>query len=208
MESLKKGIFDSNTITFVASFLLVFLGGVLLGINERAEKIAERAGNTFNILEARYSSILNRYEEQFRQLKTQFSTDLNQLETRTCKAESQFETERITMDLYTQIHILRFFSTNIQNELRSKNYCIDQSTNIRTNELFTMADELLNDIHKEKYKFIAEGWKKVFDDIFEKMIDAFNEEDILLVKENKDKTQPIVMTINKLKELQTKISTL
>ena len=32
LESLKKGIFDSNTITFLASFVLVFLGGILFDI--------------------------------------------------------------------------------------------------------------------------------------------------------------------------------
>lgn len=38
LNLLKKGIFDSNTITFLASFLLVFLGGILFNIENRARK--------------------------------------------------------------------------------------------------------------------------------------------------------------------------
>lgn len=38
IESLKDGVFDSNVITFLVSFLLVFLGGILFNIEERAKK--------------------------------------------------------------------------------------------------------------------------------------------------------------------------
>lgn len=42
LESLKKGIFDSNTITFLSSFVLVFLGGILFDIEKRTkDKLAK-----------------------------------------------------------------------------------------------------------------------------------------------------------------------
>lgn len=37
LDNLKKGIFDSNTITFLSSFVLVFLGGILFDIEKRAK---------------------------------------------------------------------------------------------------------------------------------------------------------------------------
>lgn len=194
MESLKKGIFDSNTITFLSSFLLVFLGSVLLGINNRAAKILSK-------LEKKSKNTLSKLEEKSKDT-------LSKLEESSKNALSKTEIERITMSLYTQIHILRFFSTSIQNELASKKYCIDNFINIQTNELFNMAEDLLNDFHNGKYKYITIEWEKVFDDIFEKMIKAFSIDDVLKIKENKNKTQPIVMTIDKLKNLQTEISRL
>jgi hypothetical protein len=43
MNSLKKGIFDNNTITFMVSFVLVFLGGILFGIEDRAKKQIDKS---------------------------------------------------------------------------------------------------------------------------------------------------------------------
>lgn len=194
MESLKRGIFDSNTITFMSSFLLVFLGSVLLGINNHAAKI-------LSMIEKKSSTTLST-------LDIDSKKTLVKLEETSKETLLKIEIERITMNLYTQIQILRFFSTNTQNDLASKNYYIDKYTNIRINELFNIAEDLLNDIHNGKYKFIDKEWKNGFDDIFEIMINAFNIDDILKIKENDKKTQPIVKTIDKLKELQTVISNL
>jgi len=43
MDTLKKGIFDSNTITFMASFLLVFFGGLIFSILNVTEKQMKKA---------------------------------------------------------------------------------------------------------------------------------------------------------------------
>jgi len=51
METLKKGIFDNNTVTFMASFLLVFLGGILLGILNKSEKEVKKAKKIMDKIE-------------------------------------------------------------------------------------------------------------------------------------------------------------
>jgi hypothetical protein len=38
LKELKVGVFDSNTLTFLCSFLLVFLGGILFSIESRANR--------------------------------------------------------------------------------------------------------------------------------------------------------------------------
>lgn len=172
METLKKGIFDSNTITFLSSFLLVFLGGILLGI--------------------------------YKWINDKTETVLSELQV----AIKHFEIERMIMQLYTQIQMLRFFSTNLQNELASKTYCIDNATNIKTNEIFNMAESLLKDFHDGKYLCITKVWKSILVDIFERILNAFEMDAIRRETKNYGKTHPISMTINKLIELQREISRL
>ena len=57
MESLKRNVFDSNTITFMASFILVFLGGILLGIESRAKKIIDKTQKTKDRFEAEQNTM-------------------------------------------------------------------------------------------------------------------------------------------------------
>lgn len=43
LNKLMKGVFDSNTLTFMVSFVLIFLGGILLDIEHRANSHIEKA---------------------------------------------------------------------------------------------------------------------------------------------------------------------
>ena len=43
LNKLMKGVFDSNTLTFMVSFVLIFLGGILLDIEHRTNNHIEKA---------------------------------------------------------------------------------------------------------------------------------------------------------------------
>ncbi len=68
LESLKKGIFDSNTITFLASFVLVFLGGILFDIEKRAKDKYIKS-----------KEITKKIETQSQEIERWFEIELNQL---------------------------------------------------------------------------------------------------------------------------------
>jgi hypothetical protein len=165
MNDLKKGVFDSNTITFMVSFVLVFLGGILFGIEERAKKQIDKS-----------EYFLNRVE-----------------------------IEQEIFDLYTQIQMIKLSATNLQSTLSSKNYKIDNLTNILVHELFKMITDLLQDFHDEKYKFITQEKKKNLNDTFSQIRYAFGWDRIKEEKKNIDKTSPIEATIERLEELKYKV---
>ena len=52
MDDLKKGVFDSNVLTFMITLIIVFLGTILLNIENRAQKITENAKKTIHQLES------------------------------------------------------------------------------------------------------------------------------------------------------------
>jgi hypothetical protein len=173
METLNKGIFDSNVLTFLYSFLFLFFGGFLFYIETGAKKRIDDSKAHINEAEKK----------------------LNRL-----------DIEQSTIELYTQIQMLRIFSTNVQTALISNEYRIDNRTNILTYEAFKMAEGILDELRDDQYKYITKGRKKVIDNIFEKMIYAFEKERILDNPNNKEKTQLVEKTIAKLEELQIKIS--
>lgn len=52
LKDLKTGVFDSNTLTFLCSFLLVFLGGILFSIESRANRQIKKSENIMMRLNA------------------------------------------------------------------------------------------------------------------------------------------------------------
>jgi len=52
MDDLKKGVFDSNVLTFMITLIIVFLGTILLNIENRARKITVDAKKTISQLES------------------------------------------------------------------------------------------------------------------------------------------------------------
>lgn len=52
MNSLKKGVFDSNVLTFMVTLIIVFLGTILLNIENRARKHILKSEKTMHRLES------------------------------------------------------------------------------------------------------------------------------------------------------------
>ncbi len=69
LESLKKGIFDSNTITFLVSFVLVFLGGILFDIEKRAKDKYVKSMEITKDIETQSQEIGRWLEIELNQLK-------------------------------------------------------------------------------------------------------------------------------------------
>lgn len=57
IDILKRGVFDSNTITFLTSFVLVFLGGILFDIEKRAKNILVKSKEATEGLEIKQTQL-------------------------------------------------------------------------------------------------------------------------------------------------------
>lgn len=57
LKELKVGVFDSNTLTFLCSFLLVFLGGILFAIETRANKHIKSSEDIITKLNIEYQNM-------------------------------------------------------------------------------------------------------------------------------------------------------
>ena len=208
IKDLNTGIFDSNVLTFTISFLLVFLGSMLLAFEKNAKEqikeAKEEVKSHFKDLKEEIQQLLKIMEEKINKSE-QITKDILHNAQKTLK---QLQIEQTTLGLNTQIQALRLFSANLHILLASKRYLIDNSINTQIYELFTMTEELINEFHNDKYKYISKEWKSVFDKNFKKLIYSFEIEKIQKEQKNENKTRPIEMTIDKLEELRDKISML
>ena len=153
---MKNGVFESNLHSFLFSFFIAFLGGLLLKIADTARKQIDKAE----------------------------------------KKLKRVDIEQTTMELFTQIQMLRIFSTQAQTALASN----DESKIILINEVFVQAESILDELHNDQYKYITKRRKTGIDKIFENMIYPFT---LIGVSENNE--IPIEKTIDKLNELRFKI---
>ena len=187
IKDLNNGIIDGNVLTFLFTVLLLFSGGFMIYIETEIKGQIE---------ESKKQVILT--QERINELGKDKSV--------TEKMLNRLDVEQTIIKLYTQIQMVRVFSTNTQCALAAKNYCIDKSTYILIYEIFKMTENLLHEFHNDKYKLITGDWKKTLDDIFESMIYAFEIDKIRENSENVGKTRPIEMVIDKIEELRSKIS--
>ena len=219
IKDLNIGIFDSNVLTFTISFLLVFLGSMLLAfeksakeqIKEAKEEVKDQLKDSKEEIKQHFISQEKIMEEKINKSEQitgkQFKETTDILDNAQ-KTLRQLQIEQTTLGLNTQIQALRLFSTNIQILLASNSYNIDNSINIQIRELFTMTEDLLNEFRNEKYKYISKEWKSVFDKNFNKLISSFEIEKIRRNPNNDHRTRPIEMTVDKLEELRGEISML
>jgi len=159
IKDLKKGIFDSNVITFLVSFVLVFLGGILLGIENKANRRIKESDNILN----------------------------------TCDIEQK------TMDLYTQVFMLKLLISNLRIE-KSKGSANNNAINVLVNEIFVIIEDLLN-VFDKKYFKITEN-KKIF------LIRTCNQMIHPWKSETAGNSPSIEKIIQKMETLKTKISEL
>lgn len=193
IKDLNKGIIDSNVLTFLFTVLLLFSGGFLIYIQtEIKEQIDDSKKQVIESQEH-----ITESEKHIAESEKDISVAKKML--------SRLDVEQTTIELYTQIHALQVFSTNTQCSLAANNYLIVSSTNKLFYELFNMTENLLRELQDDKYKFITKNWEKVFNDIFERMIYAFEIDRIRKNPENAGKTQPVEKVIDKIEELRNKV---
>lgn len=169
MESLRKGLFDSSTITFLVSFVLVFLGGILFNIEirskEQLRKItlkSERADNRLKQIEKQEKEatiLLNTVGEQ--SIGTKDSLDkANKLSSETKdrldKSEKQ---QNEAIELLTEANERL---TKVDNQLSNTNKLLNGAK--ETNEAL---NQKLNEVKDqlEKYEQLIQKYEQTFNDL-------------------------------------------
>lgn len=237
MELLKNKLFDNNTVTFLVSFVLVFLGGILFNIEARSntqlektksqikdavDKLKEMDEKTIqadNLLKDTNNQLdqakkqSSNAEEQFKNInmknteiekkivETQEQIDITKGQLNTSK-DLLKKYQHVFSDLYPRILMIRILSINIKNILFSQEYCITESISSLVFITESSTNEIIDNIHANRYKLITKENKDDLDDILEKTIYQFEIEKINSKKENIDKTKPIQSLLNQLESLQ------
>ena len=222
IRELKKGVFDSNTITFMSSFLLVIIVGVLLGIEKDAREKIDKAKEEIEAAKSQYNLAkgeidvakgkideakvdISTADEMIKQALLKYSEAKNQFEnakTGISDFQKQMQIRQDTAVLNTQVQSLQIVSIHVQSVLAKNNYVINEEIIMLLRELHNNAEDLLKELEGI---IITTSGKGIFDGIFERMIYAFEENKIVSQPENEGKTNTLIATIAKLRELQNKI---
>ena len=158
LNSLKKGIFDSNTITFLSSFVLVFLGGILFDIEKRAkEKLAKSV------------KITKKIEVEFNQVKILNQTNTIsilskylqlQLSSKEYKIDDNIN--YITNELYKSLQYLLTLLQNKETKYLTEDAKKEYLRELHETQLLLGKEDIHNlDYNKDKLTYIISSQKLV-----------------------------------------------
>lgn len=131
LDNMKKGIFDSNTITFLSSFVLVFLGGILFDIEKRTKE---------------------------RMVKTQEIT--KNLENKSKEIERWLEIELNQLKIDKHISTLVILKNHMQFQFSANDYQIDSGVVNVTFKLHDTLEIVLTLLENNKTRFLTDEAKK------------------------------------------------
>lgn len=151
LNDLKKYLFDSNTITFLSSFVLIFLAGILFDIEKRAK------------------DKLNKTKDGIARLRV----------------------ELMQLDIYKFATTSLILSKNLQLELSSNEYVINNRVSLLTYELNKQIEVLLNKLRDKGLTCIVQRSKDANKDCLYDIKLIIEKEEIWVNKKNKDKLKPL-----------------
>lgn len=128
-NELKKGIWDSNTITFLCSFFLVFLVSALLARENRANELLERS------------------EKLEKKIKDEYGNTKKLIEVGM----------KVDYSLLNQVLALLLMTMNLWNDFFTNKKKIVDSTRMILNELVRMSKELIDWLEKTNYNQISKS---------------------------------------------------
>jgi len=189
---IERGVFDKNVLTFMTSFLLVFLGGILISIENRADKRIKEGERRIKKIRKKAKKQLTKVIEQVTIAERQVTVAERQvIQTETALDNlkigiAQLEADRNTMTLYAQLNLL--LATYYMGEY----FRLGEDT-------ASLFDEILNG----KYQSITKEWKELFDGIINnKMLRELRiDQNIDLPEKNPDRDK----CITELEKLQKEI---
>ncbi len=126
-NELKKGIWDSNTITFLCSFFLVFLVSALLARENRANELLERS------------------EKLEKKIKDEYGNTKRLIEVGM----------KVDYSLLNQVLALLLMTMSLWNDFFTNKKKIVDSTRMILNELVRMSKELMDWLDKTNYNQIS-----------------------------------------------------
>jgi hypothetical protein len=155
MESLKKGLFDSSTITFLVSFVLVFLGGILFNIEIRSKEQLRK----ITIQSGRADNRLKQIEKQVKEAETLLNTvgaQSTETKDNLDKADKQ-QNEAIELSKKANNQL-----NKVDSQLIDINQLLYKTK--ETNETFNQKlNESKNQL--EKYEQLIQKYERTFNDI-------------------------------------------
>lgn len=164
-NELKKGIWDSNTITFLCSFFLVFLVSALLARENRANELLERS------------------EKLEKKIKDEYGNTKKLIEVGM----------KVDYPLFNQVLALLWMAMNLWNDFFTNKKKIVESTRMILNELVRISKELTDWLDSTNYVLISKSslefnrknLKEVMS-IIERIEDTPNNQEIKENKSNKN----------------------
>jgi len=179
---LERGVFDKNVLTFMTSFLLVFLGGILISIENRADKrikegerrikkIRKKANEQLTKVIKRVTKAERQVAEAEKQV-TEAERQVTEAEKQVTEAERQVtEVEKQVKQTETTLKKLESGIAQLEADRNTMTLFAQLNLLLATyymGEYFRLSQDtesLFNEVRDGKYKCITKEWKELFDGI-------------------------------------------